>query len=194
VSAGSTAPAPRPKGWFIIEGVQDGDRTVREQLTGLGTIQRLAKGATILDFGCAEGLIAMDLARAGAASVRGFSMVPTEIDTGRRLVGELPVTLKCVDLNRWNEWNSAHLEPPADIVLLLSILHKLKRPDEFLRAALALARSLVVVRLPAPVIHDARSQYRRVNVEAHLVKHFELVEKPKGPRGEWQTIWRRRAE
>jgi predicted RNA methylase len=178
----------------VIEGVQDGDRTLREQLTGMSTIERLVKGATVLDFGCAEGLISMHLARAGAAKVLGFSMVPSEIDTGRRLIGELPVELRAVDLNRWAEWAAEHPLRRHDVVLLLSILHKLKRPDQFLRQALELAGSIVAVRLPGPVIDDARSDHRRVNVEAHLVKQFDLVEKPKGPRGEWQTIWRRRAE
>lgn len=182
------------KGWYIIPGVQDGDRTVEEQLTGLRTIQNEARGCTVLDFGCAEALISRHLvAHCGALSSVGFSHVPAEIEVGRRACEGLPITLHALDLNDFRPWRAVNpLAPRYDIVLLLSILHKLKDPLGFLGLALEHAGDWVAVRLPSPVIQDYRSGGRVFRVRPVLRASFDLVEEPAGPRGEWCSLWRRR--
>jgi hypothetical protein len=180
------------KGWYIIKGVQDGDRTVEEQLTGLGTICANAPGKTVLDLGCAEGLIGLHLVQqCHAATVHGFSLVASEIEVGQRLCAGLPIRLQEANLNEAAQW-VPHAGPRYDMVLLLSILHKFKKPGDVLDLALQRAGDWVAVRLPAPVINDTRSGNVPFDVRPVLAKDFELVETPRGPRNEWQTLWRRR--
>jgi len=181
------------KGWYIIKGVQDGDRTVEEQLTGLGTICANVGGKTVLDLGCAEGLIGLHLVqKCGAAHVDGFSLVKSEIAVGERLAAGLPIALNAADLNEARTW-LPHAAARYDVVLLLSILHKFSRPGDVLELALERAGDWVAVRLPAPIINDARSNWKPFDVRPVLQEQFDLVETPKGPRNEWQTIWRRRS-
>ena len=52
------------KGWFVTDG-RAGDRTLAQQLVGLDKIN--VQGATVLDVGCAEGLISIEMAKRGAA-------------------------------------------------------------------------------------------------------------------------------
>lgn len=184
------------KGWFIIDGVQEGDRYVTEQLTGLGMLEDNAKGCSVLDFGCAEGLISRHLVQTcGASGAVGLSLVGREIEQGRRQCDGLPIALHQVNLDEFRGWLDAFPNElqPADIVLLLSILHKLKHPLRFLDLALRYARNMVAIRLPGPVIIDARSDRVPYNVKQHMRNRgFILADKPKGPRGEWLTIWQRR--
>jgi hypothetical protein len=183
------------KGWYIIDGVQDGDRRVEEQLIGLQSIASNALGRSYLDFGCAEALIAKHLVeKCGAASVDGLSLVASEIEVGRMMCKGLPITLHVCNLNAFTTWlhdNPTALKPEYDTVLLLSILHKLKRPDLFLSAAVQYADE-VVIRLPAPVIVDYRSGHRPFDIPKQMrAAGFAMVEEPKGPRDEWCSIWRR---
>lgn len=184
------------KGWFAVNGVQEGDRTVAEQLTGMDTVLANARDKTVLDFGCAEGLISLALVKDhGARSAFGVSVVKTEILAGRKLCEGYPVTLRRINLDNFAKWEFA--KPPElahqyDIVLMLSILHKLRYPGVFLERVLAYAGDLVVVRLPFPVINDYRSRHVPCDVRPILEKSFVLVEEPVGPRGEWLSLWARR--
>ena len=58
-------------GWFVINhdkaGHRDGDRSLEQQMRGLEKLVREVHGKTVLDIGCAEGLISMALVRAGDA-------------------------------------------------------------------------------------------------------------------------------
>ena len=187
------------KGWFKLRGVQDGDRTVTEQLTGLGAVCRDAFGKTVLDLGCAEGLIGLHMInRCGAQMVHGLSIVKTEIAVARELAkgARGPAKFFHADLNNFAKIETANpplLLPKYDVVLLLSILHKLKNPEDILNRMLKYAAATVVIRLPRPVIVDVRSSNRRFDVRAHMQKTHTLVEEPKGPRDEWMGIFEPRA-
>ena len=51
--------------WFAQPGAP-GDRTFEQQMTGLGWLKDICQGRTILDFGCAEGLIGIEMLKHGA--------------------------------------------------------------------------------------------------------------------------------
>jgi 2-polyprenyl-3-methyl-5-hydroxy-6-metoxy-1,4-benzoquinol methylase len=71
------------KGWFTTA-ERPGDRTLDQQLCGLDGLQHECAGKTVLDVGCAEGLISHYLARLGARSVYGIEIVPGHVDMANR--------------------------------------------------------------------------------------------------------------
>lgn len=186
------------KGWFIIEGVQDGDRTVEYQLTGLETVAEAFKGRTVLDLGCAEGLIGRHCVQAwGAERVDGVTAIQYEIDEALRQCAGLPQRFILHDL-RWNlEALDQKLDPGYDVVLLLSILHKVRKPMELLEWATAKARQMVVIRLPAPTIVDARSFNVPAPVREWMNERFLPIGEPTTciepvrMKPEWMGIWLR---
>ncbi len=135
------------KGWFKIPGVQDGDRTLDEQMLGVTPALECAVGRRVLDLGCAEGLIALEFARAGAAVVDGIEynkeLIAVARQRGRKSL--LNVSFEHDDLNLWL---STTRKESWDIVLALAILHKLHDPAAAARAVAAITRERLVVRLP----------------------------------------------
>jgi 2-polyprenyl-3-methyl-5-hydroxy-6-metoxy-1,4-benzoquinol methylase len=74
------------QGWFRIPGEVDGPRTLKEQMLGLGPALAEANGKTVCDLGTAEGLIALEFAKAGAASIYGCDYNAEMVETARSLV------------------------------------------------------------------------------------------------------------
>jgi len=132
------------RGWFKVAG-QDGDRSVKEQLLGLEPALAAAKGKTVLDLGCAEGAIAMEFAKAGA-TVTGIELLADHLAVARQICKGHPVTLIQAELKEWIE---THPQPEQfDIVLALSIAHKLHEPGVLLSFAARSAKEMVVFRGP----------------------------------------------
>lgn len=176
------------KGWFII-GDRDGDRTVDQQMVGLEKVVGEAAGKTVLDVGCAEGLISIALARAGAQCL-GLEVVPSHVTMANELKGDLPCEFRVLDLN------VADFEAlqAADIVLMLAILHKLKEPARVCGALAERARDLVVIRLPpsGPVIVDARSKNVPQDIGAVMAAAgFKLEAVVETTMNEWLGYFRR---
>jgi SAM-dependent methyltransferase len=177
------------KGWFITRG-RKGDRTLKQQLRGLGPLTAAVKGKTVLDVGCAEGLISTYLADHGALAVHGIEVRPDHVDLGRKLIGERPVTLETADANEYKPRRQ------YDIVIMLALLHKLKDPAAACMRFAAAARELVVLRLPpkhAPLIIDDRSYSQPFNM-VECMKHagFECTSQGyTGPFDEWMGYYRR---
>lgn len=184
------------KGWFKVEGVQDGDRTVEQQMKGLAPALELARGRFVLDLGSAEGLVAREFAVAGASEVIGCDWVRDHVHIGRALVRGFPVTLLEADLNEkaTHNWISG-LQP--NIVLMLAILHKLREPGVLVRTVARLQPELIVVRLPpetAPVIIDKRSGNRPCNVQTNMEEHgYRLASVDRGHFDEWVGYFSRPA-
>lgn len=207
----------RPDGWFKIDGVQEGHVDFDRQFRGLEIVRAEAAGARVLDLGCAEGLISLEMVKAGAVLVHGVELEAKRVETARSLFAAHPQvksTFIAHDLNRFPElflehnadsqWKDTALLTRYDIVLCLAIAMKLARPAPFLRLASALCDRILAVRLPYPVIDDPRSDNIPVDVKRLLADEFDLVQetelypddltKPYVP-GEygWLGIFRRRA-
>lgn len=182
------------RGWFDRPGIR-GDRTLAQQLTGLGQVIKAAPGRTVLDLGCAEGLIGLELMSAGASRLDGIDLVHNRVVAAGRNAeaAEFPARFWCQDLNEFADEPPADLAPRYDIVLVLSIAHKLARPARFLAVAGGRCGDLLAVRLPAPVIEDRRSNFVPVDVPFLLdAQGFDLEATPAGSFGEWIGIFRRR--
>jgi hypothetical protein len=144
----------------------------------------------VLDAGAAEGLISMELAKAGAIRCVGLEIVANHVAIGRELIGDLPVTLELANLNHYDV--SQHGR--ADIVLMLAILHKLKDPSAVCAALAAQCNDLCVIRLPpyGQVIVDARSYNVEHDIGAVMKEAgFVLESEGNGPFGEWIGYFRR---
>lgn len=179
------------KGWFKGLG-RDGDRTLDEQMIGLERLFAEVPGKTVIDAGCAEGLITLEVAKAGAASCVGVEIVERFVDIAVRLAAEQGLPCKFVAANL-NDFDVSSLDP-ADIVLMLAIAHKLKDPSRAVGELADLARELCVVRMPpaGPRIVDPRSGNVPHDVtEVMVAKGFALEAVVAGPLKEWTGYYRR---
>lgn len=177
--------ALRAKGWFKRIGF-DGDRTLAQQLDGLDELFKIAPGKTILDLGCAEGLIAVELSVSGAAHVHGIDSVERHIiNAVHESKRGQSMSFERHDLNLPIKSDV----PRYDIVLMLGIAHKLRNPTQFAIDYGRLANELVVVRLPptnSPVILDSRSHNIRHDIkEALATVGLELNNVKRGTYNEW---------
>jgi len=176
-------------GWFVTPD-RPGDRTLEQQLEGLGSLTASVSGKTILDVGCAEGLIGHELARRGALLVHGLDFVETAVLTARELAGDLPCDFFHEDANEY--------EPKLqyDIVLLLAVLHKLKNPTEACTRLASAARELCVIRMGLTgreTIVDGRSEYNPHYIgKAMRRMGFEMTEMTEGPLAEETWYYRRK--
>jgi SAM-dependent methyltransferase len=188
------------RGWFKLPG-QEGDRAVADQMRGLAhALEEVKKAAligrplTVLDLGCAEGAIALEFAKAGAARVVGLELMARFLEVARELCRGYPCEFQCVDLNR------AVVEVTHegyDVVLALAVLHKLREPARVLRLFAGLARELLVIRMPAftqgaaspasweerpPVVFQSERFDREVvDVAKVLAGEFYLARIERGP-------------
>jgi len=185
------------RGWFVIPGVQGGDRTLDEQLLGLQPALDEAAGKTVCDLGTAEGLIALQFALAGARSVYGCDYNTALLAEAQAQLANhpgLPVHFEYRDLC---ESIRGGWQPKFDIVLALAILHKLDDPAAGVKLCADMARDLIVLRLPlgsTGVIRSKHVRHTRADVGALLLKSgFKRERKERGPRGEWVQYWRKTA-
>lgn len=176
------------KGWFRTEG-RDGDRTLEQQLTGLELLFVECAGKSILDVGCAEGLISIALAEEGANHIHGIEIIERYIPLAQLMAGDLPCLFEVGDANTWG--------PPMqyDIVIALGLLHKLRDPSATCWRLASACRDLMVIRLPpkhAPTIIDARSDNRPYHI-GNVMKGagFALEQVTRGHLDEWCGFWRR---
>lgn len=186
---------PEQCGWFEIDGLQEGERALEEQMIGLSSALLSAAGKTVLDLGCAEGLISREFARAGARSVTGVDAVERYVSEAFRQCAQLPC-----------EFVLAHIEDLAaqpvkkrfDVVLALSVLHKLFSPEHGLRFAAESCAEVLVLRLPGyEESRDGILVSKFVDVKCNVAEVLEscgmtLHEQCDGPRLEPVQYWVRR--
>lgn len=111
-------------GWFIIPGLQGGLRTFADQAAGLQPVFDSCAGKSVLDLGCAEGLIGIECARRGARFVRGIEGNGQHAAVARVLAAGLPVEIMDANMRLVTLVKS---DRTFDIVLALGIISKM--PD-----------------------------------------------------------------
>jgi hypothetical protein len=104
---------------------------------------------------------------------------------GRVLCGKLPVIFDVGDVV-----DAAYISPQRDVVLALSIVQKLRHPADFLRECARIARKVIALRLPKPIITDKRSDWVPCDVVAVLAQAgWKIFHEAPGPRGEWVGLF-----
>lgn len=177
------------KGWFGRE------RTLKEQMRGIGLALAQCEGRQVLDLGCAEGLIAMEFVLHGAKLVHACDNNAIFVRHAQQLAAtDRRMTVSLADLNdglpRW-------LHSQYDIVLALAILHKLREPEAAIRmAASAVAPGgVLVIRLPVGSDGEIRYKHDKIQVADTRVvlpeMGLRLEADVEGPRTERVHYWRK---
>ena len=86
-------------------------------------------GAKVLDIGCNRGLWSIQAALVGARAVHGCDNYPPGIEAARQVLADFPgldVRFEVVDLSQ-GAAALACFDQDYDVVLLLSVIHKLRR-------------------------------------------------------------------
>lgn len=186
------------KGWLAIPGVQRGERTLAEQMLGLEPALLTCNGRSVLDLGCAEGLIGIEFAKAGA-TVSGYELQSRFVHTANQQAELAGVAERCAfykfDLATFCAPGLPRVFPgdASDIVLALAIVHKLRDPGQALTNMARLARHRLVLRLPigsTGVI--PYKQDRSVTCDSRDIlpaAGFRLEQVCGGPRGELVQHW-----
>jgi predicted rRNA methylase YqxC with S4 and FtsJ domains len=181
------------RGWFIIPGVQTGDRTVKQQMLGLGPLVEQVKGKRVVDFGCAEGLVEKALLDHGAHSVLGFEVVAGHVPVAERVCADYRqepcrAEFRVQDLNVTGDVKGDGTA--WDVALMLAVLHKLRMPHVFLDHAVREFRpQLLVIRTAGATpgyVKDQRGKNHRVDLIPFLAERgYTLREHLPGPFDEW---------
>lgn len=182
-------------GWFDIPGLRQGERSFAQQATGLEWLwQELREAQSVLDLGCAEGLIALECARRGVPRVDAVDYKPEFIATGKDYAEQQLLDVNFIEANLDDGLPRA-LASEYDIVLLLAIVHKMQHPKKFIAACAARARHMIVVRLPKGSTGITRGKhwpYRECNViECLRDGGFAMVHQAAGPNDELVQYYRR---
>lgn len=177
--------ATRKTRWFKSTSFGDGDRSLKQQLTGIDPA--IFADKTVLDIGCAEGLITKWVLQQGARSAHGMEIVPEHVDIARRLCSGLPATFEVGDLNVWES------KITYDIVLALAVIHKCNDPSAVCERIAGYAKELIIVRNPpvhATSIIDWRSGFKPHDLKKILEgKGWRLDKIVDGPNKEPTSYW-----
>jgi len=126
------------------------------------------RDATVIDFGCAEGVLALRCLEQGARLVHGLELDESRVNTAAGLCARFPDAhgFFHTNLDEWNEIRELAgrvLLPSYDIVLYLGIQHHLAWPQRLATLAdtIAMAGRIFAIRTTAEV-------YRRDNIETLL--------------------------
>jgi SAM-dependent methyltransferase len=171
------------KGWFKTD-AQDGDRTLTEQMQGLEPLLRMVLNKSVLDVGCAEGLISLTLHEAGARSVHGIEIVPEHVRVANAMRNGRPISFEVADAQAFRPTRR------YDIVIMLAVLHKLPDPMTACFKFADAAIESCVIRLPAPGQPPKQISGRGPctihGIEAAMARAgFHLAVVHPGPRNEW---------
>jgi len=105
---------------------------IRKRIAGLETLLQAADGATVLDLGCFDGLIAYEFVRSGARLVHGLDNDAFHLETAARIFSqvETPSQFVHADLRKPGAVGRAlagHGRERYDIVLFLGVYQHIHR-------------------------------------------------------------------
>lgn len=188
--------------WFTIPGVQVGDRTFEDQFKGLqhAYAEALTKPHwTVLDLGCAEGLIGREFARAGVTEVLGVELLEGHLAVARKVCAEeAQMHFACASLLEWiAAERKRHMLRRFDLVLSLGVCHKLAEPAIGLEYSAMAARELLLFRNAARFGATGRVKSKHGPLEANardiFTRHgFVLERVERSSRNEAVEYWRRK--
>ena len=148
---------------------------IKKRLDGFKFLLDNVKGKSVLDIGCAEGLISLEFAKAGASLIHGFDLQDISIKHANLIFSDSEINteykFKQFDFNYPNKLKEIpHLLDSYDIVLFLGIYHHLKLPQakSILDKTFQLSKEYVVVRTDA------------ILPNSKLSDNFKLVKKVPG--------------
>lgn len=187
------------KGWFIIPGVQDGDRTFEDQAQGLIPAFEECSGKSVIDLGCAEGLIAHEFCRRGASRVVALDSVIDHLMVAQKVGKGLKIEYRQAYLD---DYIHQHQTPAADerydIVAALGVTHKLWKPKAALRWICASAKDLVLMRTSRRYDNDLIVSKRDNSIQCRVspvmnAEGFVLEKTVQGSRKFMEDVqyWRR---
>lgn len=187
----------KPEAWFKV-GDAPGLRVLKEQISGLEVLAEVAPRATILDLGCAEGLIGKYYVDTfGADLVHGIESVAARVEQAKVLCeGYAELGFFSADLNDRDALDrGGELLDSYDIVLALAILHKLKNPEAALLWCAGKCARVLAVRMPNRNhwFEDARSGGKRFEPEKTLAADWTLLSANLGPRAERTLVFKRKS-
>lgn len=181
------------KGWFKLPG-QEGDRTLEEQIFALQPALAECKGKTVLDMGCAEGLISFEFAKAGATRVLGIDVVYAHLEVANSLKGDLPVEFKRYNLKKVRGERAG---VKFDIVLALGVIHKMDYPIHALEWAARSCNDLLLLRSGLGARNGIiKGKHSGITCDSHAVlkrEGFKLEKTEKGSNGHHEDVeyWRK---
>lgn len=165
-------------------------------MLGLKPALAVAKGADVLDLGSAEGVISREFALAGAKYVLGVELLQDHVNAARTVCRMNPqVAFVCSELSLYI--NNNPVPRKFDIVLMLSVAHKLTDPGLIVSFAGRSTRKLLAFRGPhkyVPWDGTLKSKFGKGSCHVPtLLKAEGLVEGEtiEGARGECVQYWRR---
>ena len=134
-----------------------GNRSIESRLDGISVLEGHCDRATVLDLGCAEGVVARALVGYGARLVHGFDVAEERLETAGRLFATLPgqESLTYVfligdfsDMARFRNEFAAELRKAYDIVLLLGVMHDAEEAEalDFIRELLPVCGEWILIR------------------------------------------------
>jgi glycosyltransferase involved in cell wall biosynthesis len=98
------------------------------RLQGLDFVLRHASGRSVLDLGCAEGIISKALLDSGATFVHGIERDPSRVKRAREICTDIPrARFDVADLSDWDASSNILNTDGYDIVLYLGLHHHLPR-------------------------------------------------------------------
>lgn len=137
--------------WHII-GDNGGQVPFDRQWRGLHNLE--LKGNSVLDIGCAEGLVSMRCAEEGASLVHGVELRERAVEVARSLAGYTNnaehVKFFQADLSRPEQaLNLPGMKQQYDVVIANAVIQKVKkRASRLLEAVLSKASDQLLIRLP----------------------------------------------
>ena len=163
--------------WHVI-GDNNGQVHIERQWSGLSSIDMAGK--TVIDIGCAEGLVSLKCEAQGASLVHGVELRPRAVEVARSLAGYSGVSdhVKFFqgDLAKpVPALNQPGMNESYDIVIANAVIQKVKsRAVLLMDAIMEKAHDQLIIRLPLREVQSGRSG--RVDpVERAGQAGFEMV-------------------